>query len=315
MNRAGARGLVFFLIGLGALSLAAVSGCSRTNPAYAASYDRLSGPDPQSLSLFSSGKAAALSSEPGRATEEAPPAVLGKTRKLVKSADLRLRVDDPEASGRIIAGLLEQSGAYAESTQVYENSVRYRLRAPAALYDTLLAGISGIGKVLSRSESAEDVTLRFYDIDGRLETKREILKTFRGYLGKAENIGEIMTVEKRIAELQNEIDWLGSELAELSNLVDYAAINVELLGPVFASPHYKPGIGERVTGLFRSFGDYASTAVVVITGILIYGVPGALILALLFWLLLGKIGLLKKLWHLAAGKRDRTEEKRGPESE
>jgi hypothetical protein len=41
---------------------------------------------------------------------------------------------------------------------------------------------------------------------------------------------------------------------------------------------------------------------VVLVGIVIYGIPVILGAALLFWLLFGRIGLLKKLWRLAAGK-------------
>jgi hypothetical protein len=35
----------------------------------------------------------------------------------------------------------------------------------------------------------------------------------------------------------------------------------------------------------------------------IYGVPILLILVFLFWLLFGKVGLLKKLFRLAAGRK------------
>jgi hypothetical protein len=38
-------------------------------------------------------------------------------------------------------------------------------------------------------------------------------------------------------------------------------------------------------------------------GIVIYGTPSVLLTILLYWLLLGKIGLLKKLWRLAGGKK------------
>jgi hypothetical protein len=158
-----------------------------------------------------------------------------------------------------------------------------------------------MGRLLHRSEHTEDVSLRYYDLDGRLRTKRELLSTFQNYLGSARNIEEIMTVETRIAELQNEIDWLGTELTGLSDQVDYATINLELLGPSSASPS-APGLGERLADLFRAFGDYLSVMLVVLAGIVIYGIPGVLILALLFLVLFGRIGLIRKLFRLAAGR-------------
>jgi hypothetical protein len=167
----------------------------------------------------------------------------------------------------------------------------------------MLADLIGMGKLLRRSESAEDVTLKYYDLEGRLATKRELLKTFQSYLGKAGNIEEIMTVEQKIAELQQDIEWTGTQLRNLAHLVDYSTIELEILGPVSVSSYSAPTLGERFGELFGSFGEVASGALVVLVGILIYGVPTLLILAALFWILFGRIGLFRKLWRLAAGKK------------
>jgi hypothetical protein len=226
-------------------------------------------------------------------------------RKLVRNANLRLRVPDPEAAEQPLLAAMEKHGAYAASTEIYENSRSYTIRVPRASYGKLLEEVDGMGKVLYRTERAEDVSLRYYDLEGRLNTSRELLKTFQNYLGQAKNIDEIMTVERRIAELQEEIDRTGSQFRSLANLVDYATIDLELLGPVSVSSSGAPTLGERISGLFQSFGDIASAVLVVLTGLVIYGLPAVLLLALLFWLLLGRIGLVKKLWRLAAGKGEK----------
>jgi hypothetical protein len=61
-------------------------------------------------------------------------------------------------------------------------------------------------------------------------------------------------------------------------------------------------MGERFGGLFGSFGEIVSSALVVIVGIVIYGVPALLALTALFWLLFGRIGFVKRLWRMASGK-------------
>jgi hypothetical protein len=193
---------------------------------------------------------------------------------------------------------MESCGAYAASVEIYEDSRSYTIRVPQAAYEKLFAALSGMGNLLYRRESAEDVTLNYYDLEGRLATKRELLKTFRSYLGKAADIEEIMTVEARIAELQQEIDWTGRELRSLADLVDYATIELTLAGPV---SFHKPSITSRIADLFRSFGDFASSLLVVLTGAVVYGIPCLFILIVLFWLFFGRIGLIRKLWRLAAG--------------
>jgi hypothetical protein len=229
-------------------------------------------------------------------------------RKLVKRADLRVRVEDLPAADALVNGLMARYGAYAASTEISENSRTYTIRVPQAAYDAFLAAMSGMGRTLHRSESAEDVTLRYYDLEGRLATKRELLKTFQSYLAKAKNIEEILSVEERIAGLQSEIDGTGRELRRLGNLVDYAAVSLEVYGPVAAAAYRGPALSERITELFSGFGDFLSTLALVITGIVIYGIPVLLLLAFFFWLCFGKIGLLKKLWRITAGGKSRNGE-------
>ncbi|QQO11288.1 DUF4349 domain-containing protein [Breznakiella homolactica] len=226
----------------------------------------------------------------------------GVERKLVRQATIRYRVQDLDETVQSLTDTLKQYGAYISYSTVYENSRSYTIRIPSASYGDFLSSLDSIGRPLYRTETAEDVTLRYYDLEGRLETKRELLRTFQGYLGKAANIEEILSVEKRIAELQNEIDWVGTELKGLSDLVDYATVNLELLGPVTAVSYSKPTLGDRIGDIFRSFGDFSATVVVVLIGIVVYGIPIVLLLSLFYWLLFGKIGLLKKLWRLAKGK-------------
>jgi len=227
----------------------------------------------------------------------AQPEIAGQSRKLTKSAYISLRVDDPAATEKPLSELMNKFGAWAASTTIYENSRNYSIRVPSDSYDAMLAELAGLGRVTSRTENTEDVTLRYYDLEGRLAVKRELLSTYQGYLGKARNIDEIMTVESRIADLQQEIDWTGTQLRNLANLVDYSTVNVNIAGPTGAS-YSAPTLAERFGDLFGSFGDVFSTALVVITGIVMYGVPALIIIVLLFWVLFGRIGLIKKLWRL-----------------
>ena len=94
------------------------------------------------------------------------------SRKLVYRASISIRVQEPEKAGAALTALMDQYGAYASSVNIRENSRYYTLRVPAASYPALLSALDGMGRLLHRSESAEDVTLRYYDLEGRLATKR-----------------------------------------------------------------------------------------------------------------------------------------------
>ena len=224
-------------------------------------------------------------------------------RKLIKRANVTIRTENLEAADASIAFMLQKYEAYAASTNIEENSRYYSLRVPAKYYDVFLADMNGVGRLLQRFENTEDVTLRYYDLEGRLATKKELLKTFQAYLGKANNIEEILAVEARIAELQYDIEGTGIQLRNLGNQIDYSTIDLSLLGPISANPGQRLTIGERIKQLFGGFGDFLASTAIAIIGIIVYGIPVLILLVLLYWLLFGRIGLLKKLWILVKSKK------------
>jgi len=217
-------------------------------------------------------------------------------RKLVKRASISIRVGDMAAADYAVAAMLKKFDAYAASSSIDENSHYYSIRVPAIYYDFFLSETGSLGRLISRNEDTEDVTLRYYDLEGRLATKKELLKTYQSYLGKAKTIEEILSVESRISELQYDIDGTGKQLRNLADKVDYATINLHLQGPVTAAALRGLTFNERVKRLFGGFGGFLAAVAMALLGIIVYGIPILLILGLLFLLFFGKIGLAKKLW-------------------
>jgi len=224
-------------------------------------------------------------------------------RKLVKRADVRIRVENLETADTSVSSLMEKYEAYAASTYIAENSYSYSLRVPSKFYELFLAEMNGMGRLINRSENTEDVTLRYYDLEGRLETKKELLKTFQAYLRRATNIEEILKVEARIAELQYDIEGTGQQLRHLANRVDYATIELTLLGPAAATQRRSVTFGEQIKQMFGGFGGFLSGLAMAIIGIVIYGIPILLLVVFLAWLLFGRIGLIRRLWQIVKGKK------------
>jgi len=224
-------------------------------------------------------------------------------RKLVKRADVRIRVENLETADGSVSSLMEKYEAYAASTYIAENSYSYSIRVPSKFYEIFLAEMNGMGRLINRSENTEDVTLRYYDLEGRLETKKELLKTFQAYLRRATNIEEILKVEARIAELQYDIEGTGQQLRHLANRVDYATIELNLLGPAAAAQRRSVTFGEQIRQMFGGFGGFISGLAMVIIGIIIYGIPILLLVVFLAWLLFGRIGLIRRLWQLVKDKK------------
>ncbi len=236
-------------------------------------------------------------------SEPAVPQTVTAGRKLIKTTHLSIRVENLSGAAETVSAMMQTYGAYSSSTQIEENRQTYHIRVPETSYNAMLDQVNGLGKVSSRSDFVEDATLQYYDLEGRLNTRRELLQTYQSYLGKAQNIEEILSVEKKIAELQNEIDMYGSRFTQLVDQIDYATINLILYGTASGYSYEEPSIWDRVKDLFSGYGDFLSGALIVIIQIIVYGIPILAAVTLMFWLLFGKIGLLRKLWKLAAKKK------------
>jgi len=219
-------------------------------------------------------------------------------RKLIKRANVRMRVDNLEAADLSVAQLLKSYNGYSAFTETDDYSRYYTLRIPSGLYDIFLSELNGIGRLVHSSESTEDVTIRYYDLEGQLESKRELLKTFQSYLERARTMEEILAVEYRIADLQREIEFTGTQLRNLSNRIDYATVDLYLQGPTPVGTNRDETFGDQINNLFGKFGGFLSAAAIFLLGFIIYGIPVLLIIILLVWLLFGRIGLMKKLWKL-----------------
>ncbi|GMO53315.1 MAG: hypothetical protein Pg6C_19670 [Treponemataceae bacterium] len=277
-------------------ALVCLSGCAKKSAEQGEAFNRAY--EPHRAAAFSE-------SYDDSSPEETPaPEFAGESgRKLVTAVNMEIRLDDLEAGAAKLGALIKKYGAYASSIRVYDVFRQYSLKVPAARLKQFTDEAMTLGKILNYSETTEDVTLRYVDLESRQRTKTELLKTYQSYLAKAKNIEEILSVESRIADLQAEIDNTGSQFRALNNLIDYSAVDIELLGPVTAFPRGKPSIGERVKELFAGAGGYMSMLVVILLGLVVYGIPALFVILVLYWVLLGKIGVLKKLFRFVSGKK------------
>jgi hypothetical protein len=222
-------------------------------------------------------------------------------RKLVTNSNLELRSENLDVCINKLNTLMDKYGTYASNVSIHENSRNYTLKVPALKYKYFLEEVMEIGKIINYNETTEDVTLKYYDLESRLNTKRELIKTYQGYLNRAKTIEEILSVESRIAQLQAEIDDVGRQFRLLNDLIDYSTIRLELWGPVAVTYYEKDTIWEKIKSLMAGFGGYVSAILIVLLAIAVYGIPSIIILLLLYWLLFGKIGLLKKFFKFITG--------------
>ena len=179
--------------------------------------------------------------------------------KMIYRANLELETQEYERATADIATLTYSLGGYFEEQSSYNYNANYRssnytVRVPAARFEEFLRQAGELFSVRSQSQSADDVSEYYYDMDSRLETARIKLGRLQDLLAKAENMEDIITIESAISDTEYQIENLSGELRHYDALIDYATIYVNL------QETYQPTVqqsapltfGERMSRAFQN---------------------------------------------------------------
>jgi len=165
---------------------------------------------------------------------------LQENRMLIWHADLSLEVASVSNSVARVIAIVKESGGYVQSkSDSGEERARMTLRVPAASLPPTMGSLEAIGKVTHRRVSSKDVTEQYIDTDARLKTMVALRDRLRALLEKANDIKDVLAIEKELGRVQADIDSMQARLKTLKGQVDLATINVaiekkhvRILGPV-----------------------------------------------------------------------------------
>ncbi|WP_353129130.1 DUF4349 domain-containing protein [Parapedobacter pyrenivorans] len=164
-------------------------------------------------------------------TAEAPATVGDTERKLVKTGSVTFETSSLSETKKQIDAAVKKHNAYIASEQAYTSpsSQNYTLivRMPANHFDALLAdATAGVGKFDSKDIGIQDVTEEFVDVQARIRTKKELESRYLELLKKANQISEILEIEKQIGELRADIEAAEGRMRYLSNQSEYATLTI-----------------------------------------------------------------------------------------
>ncbi|QGX94033.1 DUF4349 domain-containing protein [Haloplanus rallus] len=161
------------------------------------------------------------------------------SRSIIRTGTVELRVDDYERSRSNLTALVESQGGYVgESAQQVRGDDdatwtegRVVLRVPAENFSTTMAAIEREGTVRASRTSTQDVTEQVVDLEARLENLRAERERLRTLYAEANDTEDVLAVERRLSEVQTEIERTEAELQNIQRRVAYSTITVELTEP------------------------------------------------------------------------------------
>ena len=133
-------------------------------------------------------------------------------------------------------------GGFVLSSQTQgASSGSLTLRVPSAAFDQTLVRLRALGVPTSSTVTGKDVTAQYVDYQAHLkvlESRRSVLLQL---MSRATTIGETITVENELNDVQLQIDQIEGQLRFLDDQVAQATIDVQLLEQHARSAVVAPG--------------------------------------------------------------------------
>lgn len=151
--------------------------------------------------------------------------------KIVRDGTIALSVPDGSFSAkqaRVVA-IAHANGGFVLSSQTEGSTTgTLTIRVPAAHFDDAIGQVAALGRVESSSVTGKDVTNEFVDHQAHLQNLAVRRTVLRSLLARTTTIGESLTVENELQDVQLQIDQIQGQLRFLNDQVAESTLTVDL---------------------------------------------------------------------------------------
>jgi hypothetical protein len=253
---------------------------------------------------ITSTEVAAQSNGPAPLPRLIPPAPRGGRgpSQLIRTANVSLEVSDvtkalrdatlitDEELGDVI-GLSDETPSSPDQSHTATMSIR----VPQYRFEQTLDALGRLGKVASKSVSAQDVSDQLVDAQARLRNLRRTEMDMLGIMDRSGNIDQVLNVTQQISSVREQIERLDAQIQGMQYQVAYSTVNISFTSPVVVTtPTGWAVLGaawKNATDAARDFG----ISLVSFALWLVAFAPYALAAAFLLWLAVGRVRALAAL--------------------
>jgi hypothetical protein len=158
------------------------------------------------------------------------------SRALIRTGRVVIEVEEFERTEANLTELVDSRGGFVSDSRQQRNRVGERtyltgtvvLRVPSERFGETFEDVQREGEVLEASTSTEDVTEQLVDIEARLNNLRAQRDRLRTLYERANDTEAILQVERRLSEVQTEIERLEARKQSLERRVALSTITVEI---------------------------------------------------------------------------------------
>lgn len=185
------------------------------------------------------------------------PAPAAKPVQVMKHGDVSLLVADVEPAIQSLYRIASRAGGDVAKLQDQtpdqpgsRHTAAIELRVPATRFDSSMEAVAGVGRVVTRSSQAEDVTDQIVDMQARLRNLRHTEADLLRIMDRSGKIADVLDVETQLSSVREQIEQLDAQLKSTQARVAYSTIDVSLADEAAASTT-EPSFGSRVAGAWK----------------------------------------------------------------
>ena len=177
------------------------------------------------------------------------------TPMIARTAQLTLTTREFDKARAAMEEILKRHQGYlgqlnAGAPIAAARSLEATLRIPANQLEAAMAELKKLGRVDTESQTGEEVTQQYVDLEARLANARNAEQRLTDLLRqRTGKLADVLSVELEIDRVRGEIEQMEAERKGLANRVDFATLNVKLLEDYRAQLQLAP---DSILGRFRN---------------------------------------------------------------
>ncbi len=254
-------------------------------------------------------------------------------QKLIYTADLHIETLDYAKSLKDLKEAIQNAGGYIEAENENSYAKAYYgydadgygegknenqetgegrlmdnslvIRVPTSSYTSFLEGMTGIGSVVSRSQAVDNVTAYYHDTEVQIKALKIQEERLLDMMKKADTIEDMIMVEKRLTEVQAQLDSYESTLKDLDDQVDYARVNISLKEVEEYRELPEAGFGQKAKSRLQEGFESFVEGMADLALWILYHIPAIILLIIV--IVIVRIFMKKRGWKPELKKKDREE--------
>ncbi|MBR3819681.1 MAG: DUF4349 domain-containing protein [Clostridia bacterium] len=176
--------------------------------------------------------------------------------KIIKTVEAYVQTKEYDKYISSLTANVSANGGYVEKSDAnmggYYDSNRhstYVLRIPADKLDAFMVSAEENGKITSKTETQQNVTLEYVDVESRISAYKTEKETLTNLLEKAASLENVLAIQERLSEVNYQIENYTAQLRVLENRVSYSTVTLHI-NEVERVSEAEPTLWQRIKNEF-----------------------------------------------------------------